>query len=384
MARIIRALANEGDVPTGFPIVFDDNEHIVEPVFEYLISLAVISGRARAPETIRTYAEHLYDWFDTLEQSELDWRLVDIDTIAGYRNRMLERPSPHTGRPYSRSTINDRVQTICRFYRWAVDSGWMEALPFHYEAVRAPAAAHKTFLGHLYCEKSTVSANLLKVPEYERLPRPLRPDQIDAVFRCLPEPYRLIGDWALATGMRRCELCALTLGQVPDTARVIPNEIPLTGVSLTLTKGSKPRTVYAPVRLIDQTHWMIGEDRAALVRARKRRDPSYRPTERLFLNTRGDPVTKARLTAVFARAFDEAGIEGTLHWLRHTFAMVLLVRLQACVQHTPELNPLKIVQVLLGHSSIETTSLYLRCIELHEEAVAESVAYLYGGAHGDV
>ena len=101
--------------------------------------------------------------------------------------------------PIYPSTINDRVQTICRFYRWAVDSEWLEGLPFHYEAVRAPAAAHKTFLGHLYCEKSTVSANLLKVPEYEQLPRPLRPDQIDAVFRCLPERLILFST-AIAPG----------------------------------------------------------------------------------------------------------------------------------------------------------------------------------------
>lgn len=378
MARIIRALANGGDVPTGFPMVFDDQDHIVEPVFDYLLSLTRVSGRARAPETLRTYAEHLYDWFDTLEQSGLDWRLVDIDAIAGYRGRMLEQPSPHTGRPYARATINDRVQSICRFFRWAVEIGWMDALPFQYEAVRV-SNAHRAFSGYRADGLSVTGTNTLKIPEYERLPRPLRPDQIDAVFRYLPQDYRLIGDWALATGMRRCELCALTCEQVPDSARINPKATLLNGVSLTLTKGGRPRTVYAPTRLIDQTHWMIGEARAARVKARQRRDPGYQPPDNLFLNTRGDPVTRAQLTAVFARAFEQAGIEGTLHWLRHTFAMALLVRMQACVRHTPDLNPLKIVQVLLGHRSIDTTSIYLRCIELHEEAVAESVEYLYGG-----
>ncbi len=89
-------------------------------------------------------------------------------------------------------------------------------------------------------------------------------------------------------------------------------------------------------------------------------------------------MTKERLTAVFSRAFRDAGVVGTLHWLRHTFAMALLVRLQARVHEAPDLNPLKIVQVLLGHASIETTSVYLQCVDLHEEEVAECVAYLYG------
>jgi integrase/recombinase XerD len=44
----------------------------------------------------------------------------------------------------------------------------------------------------------------------------------------------------------------------------------------------------------------------------------------------------------------------------------------------PNLNPLKIVQVLLGHSSIATAAIYLRCVELHGAELAESLAYLYG------
>jgi hypothetical protein len=39
---------------------------------------------------------------------------------------MLSPPSPQTRRPYARSTVNDRVRTICRFYAWAQSSGWMK------------------------------------------------------------------------------------------------------------------------------------------------------------------------------------------------------------------------------------------------------------------
>jgi hypothetical protein len=63
-------------------------------------------------------------------------------------------------------------------------------------------------------------------------------------------------------------------------------------------------------------------------------------------------------------AFTTAGVIGTGHWLRHTFAMTMLARLQVQARTTPEINPLKVVQVLLGHSSIASTAIYLRCVEM--------------------
>lgn len=36
------------------------------------------------------------------------------------------------------------------------------------------------------------------------------------------------------------------------------------------------------------------------------------------------------------------------------------------------------MQVLLGHASIQSTAIYLRCVELHADTLAESLAYLYG------
>src|SRR3546814_4641991 len=73
---------------------------------------AELSGRAHATETVRTYGEHLHDWFDSLEQSGIEWREADERVIAAYRNRMLENPSAHTGKPYARTTVNARVSTV--------------------------------------------------------------------------------------------------------------------------------------------------------------------------------------------------------------------------------------------------------------------------------
>ena len=378
MARIIRAVAGHLGIPEGLPILVSDRMAIIEPAFSYLLEVATIPGRSHAAETVRTYAEHLHDWFDSLEQSGLEWQTIGEATIAAYRNRMLENPSPHTGRPYARSTVNDRIHTVCRFYAWANGRGWIEELPFHFVDLRVSAERRQSFLGHLHAGPSVVAANALTVSVHERLPRPLRVDQLRLLFARLDMPYRLMAEWALVTGMRRKELCGLAVFQVPETAHVDADQNPLIGVALTITKGDRPRTAYPPIRLIDSTHRYIDEVRAPQTRALRRRHAAYRPPDALFLNSLGAAITRERLSAVFNEAFRAAGLNGSVHWLRHTFAMTMLVRLQRQALLTPDINPLKTVQVLLGHSSIQSTAIYLRCVELNERELAGSIDYLYG------
>ncbi|MHC0614203.1 tyrosine-type recombinase/integrase [Komagataeibacter oboediens] len=378
MAIIVRAVEGRDGIPAGFPILLGNDMKIIEPAFAFLLEIAIFPGRSHSRDTLRTYAEHLHDWFDSLEQSNLDWREAGEETVAAYRNRMLERPSAHTGRPYARTTINDRIRSVCRFYDWLHRKGWVSARPFHLADVRISFARRQAFLSHLSRYGTTISANVLTVAEYEKLPRPLRVDELRQLFENLVFPYDLMAEWAVATGLRRLELCGLSVGQIPDSANLDANRHPLMGVSLFVTKGDRPRTAYAPLRLIDRTHWYIGEDRAALIRRCQRVFPGYQAPSPLFLNKRGVGISRARLTAVFSEAFRSAGLDGSLHWLRHTFAMTMLVRLQAHAAVKPEMNPLKVLQVLLGHSSIQTTAIYLRCVEIHGRELAESLDYLYG------
>jgi integrase/recombinase XerD len=377
MARIVRALEGYPEIPVHLPILISDDMAIIEPAFAWLIGLATIPGRSHASETIRTYGEHLHDWFDSLEQSEIDWRCVSETEIAAWRNRMLSQVSSHTRRPYARSTVNDRVRTVCRFYSWAHDRGWIDSLPFHFVDVRI-RWRRQSFLAHVDPRPGVVAANVLTVAEHERLPRALRVDQLRRFFERLKMPYRLIAEWALTSGMRRKELCGMTVNQVPATAHLNADEHPLMGVALTITKGDHPRTVYPPIGLIDRTHRYINEEREPLVRCLRAKQSEYRAPATLFLNRDGRAISRAQLTRVFSETLRAAGVEGTGHWLRHTFAMTMLVRLQQQARETPNINPLKIVQVLLGHSSIQSTSIYLRCVEMNAPELADSIDWLYG------
>ncbi|EJU13847.1 phage integrase [Sphingomonas sp. LH128] len=373
MVSIIRAVAGESDIPVGFPILFDAEMAIIEPAFVWLMEHADLSGHAQASETVRTYGEHLHDWFDALEQSGVNWREADERVIAAYRNRMLENPSQHTGRPYARTTINARVSTVCRFYGWALDRGLIDHCPFRLteKMTLMLDGAYRPGL-----QRRQVNALIVSRPE--RLPRPLHAAELARLFTHLRPTARLAAQWALGAGLRRKELCALAIGQIPDSWPLDLASEPLVGVPLYITKGDRPRTVYPPLRLLDHTHWYIGEWRARIVHRARRADRRYRMPSNLLLNEHGRAMTHKLLTAQFAEAFAASGLHGTLHWLRHTFAMAMLVRLQVQARTNPDLNPLKVVQVLLGHASITTTAIYLRCVELHEHDLSESLAYLYG------
>src|SRR5260370_40360031 len=102
---------------------------------------------------------------------------------------MVSQPSPQTRRPYARSTVNDRVRTIYRFYAWAQSSGWIEALPFDFVDVRVGMGRRQTFLAHVDPHPGLTAANVLTVAEHARLPRPLRVDDLGPVFarRAIPD-----------------------------------------------------------------------------------------------------------------------------------------------------------------------------------------------------
>jgi hypothetical protein len=63
-----------------------------------------------------------------------------------------------------------------------------------------------------------------------------------------------MAEWAVAIGLRRKELCGLTVAQVPATTELDAADHPLIGIPLTITKGDRPRRAYVPIRLIDRTH----------------------------------------------------------------------------------------------------------------------------------
>jgi len=181
-----------------------------------------------------------------------------------------------------------------------------------------------------------------------RLPKALTLEEVDALIRVTggdapdPTPAQLC-DWALVevlygTGARISEVVALT---VDDATRMLSEED--MGLKL-MGKGSKERIVpvgsYAREAI---EAWLVrGRPQVAGLTAH--------PSPALFLNARGGRLSRESAFNRVKTLGRKAGIahEISPHTLRHTYATHLI----------DGGADVRVVQELLGHSSVATTQIY--------------------------
>jgi site-specific recombinase XerD len=357
--------------PAGFPLLFTTDMQIIEPAVAYLHEHFV--QRAHTAETLRTYAEILYDWFETLEQNAIRWDVADAVDLVAYRNRMMLQPSGHTGRPYQVTTINHRVRGILRFYEWCVRTRWLEASSL-------AGRSHDFALGRQQRPARAESMggadqSLFVLRQFEPMPRPLVSEQARELLAELPPPYDLMARWQIYTGLRVSELLRLCVKDV--TGR--PASTASHHTIHVVRKGRKPGYVIASASLIDETAcYLSGHRRAWLQRAqRKGRGAAHTA---LFINTRGAPVGKSAYQRVINSAGQVCGFRATTHLLRATFACMLLARLERLASQGAAINPLLVVKVLMGHERIETTDRYLRAIAVDACVLKDVLDTLLSGA----
>jgi site-specific recombinase XerD len=366
----------QGAPTPNVPMLLDAEMRLVEPACAWLLHVALVRGRTRSKETWRTYGEALYDWWQTLEANGWTWDTVGSREITAYRNRMLEGASDHTGRPYSRATINIRLRVLALFYRWCAASGLVGEMPFSVSDLSLSRSRPTAFLAHADGKGGRQTINELTVRHARSLPRPLEPATIRQVIASMDARDRLIVEWAVTTGMRRMEIAGLRVTMMPDTASA---GLPMVPVQLDVTKGGKVRQVYPPLPLVDRSRAYVREERAVAVRRARERDQSYLEPVTLFVTESGHAMTPRTIGAMFARACRKANVKATFHELRHTFAGIMLRFLQRQSARAPELNPLVALQAILGHADLATTSIYLRVLATDLSAVEATVDELYQG-----
>jgi len=191
-------------------------------------------------------------------------------------------------------------------------------------------------------------SSMVKPPKLpKRLPKAITISEIEKLIEASgPDPKKLdagepdlarVRDRAIlellyATGARISELTALNLDDLVD-----PTMIRLFG------KGSKERMV--PVGSFAQSALEV-----YLVRARPVLVNKGKGTPALFLNQRGGRLSRQSAWQIISDAADAAKIpsEVSPHTLRHSFATHLL----------EGGADVRVVQELLGHSSVATTQIY--------------------------
>lgn len=191
-----------------------------------------------------------------------------------------------------------------------------------------------------------------KIPS--RLPKAISIEQVQALLAATDgDELRQIRDKALlellyATGARVSEAVDLNVDDVIDG-----DIVRLTG------KGSKQRIV--PVG----SYARAAID-AYLVRARPVLSARGKATPALFLGLRGQRVSRQNAWLIIRAAAERAhlGVEVSPHTLRHSFATHLLAGGA----------DVRVVQELLGHSSVATTQIYTL-------VTADSLRDMYTQAH---
>ncbi len=229
-------------------------------------------------------------------------------------------------------------------------------------------------LAHIDARGGRQKVNELTVRHTQPLPRALPIAEIRRVMTAMGARDRLIVEWALMTGARRMEIAGLKLAQLPATDSARSEDRPVIPIRLETAKGAKPRHIYPPLALIDRTRAYMREERAVTLRGSRNHcdDESA-----LFLTADGRALTPRRIGAVFSAACKRAGVTGTFHALRHTFAGAMLAFLQHQTQRLPELNPLLTLQTILGHADPSTTMIYLRMLATDLTAIENALGGLY-------
>jgi integrase/recombinase XerD len=269
------------------------------------------------------------------------------------------RVSPHTRAAYasdlamlaafaraSGTTVEAmRLADLERFVRTLMGEGRSP------RSVGRLVAAVRGFYAHCSDGDDSPAADLRPPRAWKALPKFLTMDEVDALLT-VPDTTTAGGvrDRALlevlyATGLRVSELLALTPPDVDLAA----------GVVVTMGKGRKERMVPLGDSAVEWVRRYLHEARSELLRGR--------PSPRLFVNTRGGPLSRMGFWKVLRDYGQRAGITRAIspHVLRHSFATHLLERGA----------DLRAIQLMLGHAALSTTQIYTHVLDERLRSVYE-------------
>lgn len=266
--------------------------------------------RGRSAHTRRAYLGDLRSLFGFLAERAPEPSLDRI-TLPILRTWLSTQSAAGT----ARTTLARRTSAVKTFTAWATRCGLLDEDP----AVRLQMPkAHRTLPGVLRQDQALEAMRAAESGAQQGDPLALRD--------------RLIVEMLYATGIRVSELCGLDVDDVDVGRRVLT----------VLGKGDKQRTVpFGEPALVALTSW-LSDGRPALA------NTSSGPA--LLLGARGRRVDQRQVRTVVHQTM--AAVTGAPdigpHGFRHSAATHLL----------EGGADLRVVQELLGHSSLATTQLY--------------------------
>ncbi len=276
---------------------------MVERFLEYLDTVLNLS-----PATVISYRADLKQYFEYLSENDGDYRYPEKNTGRGYVAYLS-----YSG--LEPSSVNRKISALTGFYEYLVKEGVVQLNPF-------------SSVSHLKGEK--------RLPEYLQL------DEIEKMRGYILsrerdefKTYRDLAlvDFIFSTGCRVSETVAVNYCEI----KFYENCVKVTG------KGDKERIVFLSGRAMES----IRKYRDAASGCGKIRADKNAP---LFVNSRGERLSVRGAFYIIDRIITGAGIQKKVspHTLRHSFATHLV----------DQGADIRMVQEMLGHSSLSTTQVY--------------------------
>lgn len=280
-------------------IIEDGNSKELSEFQDYLLNV-----RRYSSNTVSSYSFDICDFTKFIRSLGKIFKDIKVDDVKSWILDLTERQ-------IGKRSIKRKMSSLKSFYAWMYLQKKVDSDPFEY--VHSPKATHA--LPDFFSEKEIDS--LLTANE-KRTDRLKNRDQ--ALLMLM-----------FASGLRASEVVNLTFNQVDFDNRIMK----ISG------KGNKDRLVpftnSAKEAMLNYINGL-------------RKDLLKEDTKYIFLNSQGNKMTVRGLEYILDEIEAKTGLYGKIHphMLRHSFATKMLNRGA----------DLRTIQELLGHSSIETTSIY--------------------------
>jgi len=168
--------------------VLGDDAVPVEPIERYLAYLTDIE---RSPNTVKSYAHDLKDWFSFLGVRGLDWREVRLEDVGGFVAWLRLPPLARSGKVAvlpsvehhcGEATVNRKLSAVSAFYQHAARHGIdLGELLMTWQPAGRRGTAWKPFLHHI--SKSTPQARrTIQLRAPRKHPRVLTTDEVQAIL----------------------------------------------------------------------------------------------------------------------------------------------------------------------------------------------------------
>lgn len=280
-------------------IIEDGNSKELSEFQDYLLNV-----RRYSSNTVSSYSFDICDFTKFIRSLGKIFKDIKVDDVKSWILDLTERQ-------IGKRSIKRKMSSLKSFYAWMYLQKKVDSDPFEY--VHSPKATHA--LPDFFSEKEIDSLLTANEKRTDKLK-----DRDQALLMLM-----------FASGLRASEVVNLTFNQVDFDNRIMK----VSG------KGNKDRLVpftnSAKEAMLNYINGL-------------RKDLLKEDTKYIFLNSQGNKMTVRGLEYILDEIEAKTGLYGKIHphMLRHSFATKMLNRGA----------DLRTIQELLGHSSIETTSIY--------------------------